>query len=104
MPYLPKARKKLIHNQNYETSRKLIIDLDVPNCGGDLNYLFTIILVDYLKKKGLNYNNASDITKALDNCKHEFYHRILAKYELVAIERNGDVYPPLEELIDGKKY
>jgi len=59
---------------------------------GELNYIFTQICINYLKKKGNNYQNVNDIIGALDSCKLEFYRRQVAPYEDLKIEENGDVY------------
>jgi hypothetical protein len=60
-------------------------------CGGDMNYVFTMIAQLYVKKKGLNYQNVSDITSALENCKLEFYRKLIGPYEDTKILENGDV-------------
>lgn len=104
MPYLTQEKKNQIHNDDFKETKKLTIDLDKINCGGDLNYLFTILAIAYLDKHGLNYNNSSDVTKAMDNCKDEFYRRLLGPYEDMAIAKNGDVYPDIKTLIKKKGY
>lgn len=60
---------------------------------GDLNYAFTMLAIDYVKRMGLNYQNINDVVGALDGAKAEFQRRIVADYEDSKAEINGDVYP-----------
>lgn len=59
---------------------------------GELNYLFTLISLAYLGKKGLRYQYLNDISGALTNCNLELYRRVAADYENQKISENGDVY------------
>jgi len=77
-------------------SRKIFGDLpkDLGYCcgsAGELNYVFTVIIQNYLKDKGLNYQHINDCIGALEGCKLELYRRIAAPYEDKKIEENGDV-------------
>jgi len=58
---------------------------------GELNYVFTVIVQNYLRNKGLNYQNINDCIGALEGCKLELYRRIAAPYEDTKINENGDV-------------
>jgi len=58
---------------------------------GELNYVFTVIVQNYLKDKGLNYQNINDCIGALEGCKLELYRRVAAPYEDEKIDENGDV-------------
>lgn len=59
---------------------------------GELNYQITNMVKAYMETKGLNYQTINDILGALDGASKEFYRRVAAPYEDLAIERNGDVY------------
>ncbi len=59
---------------------------------GELNYVLTIVIKEYMQEKGLNYTVANGIVGALECCKHEFQRRILDPYEDKKIKENGDVY------------
>ena len=59
---------------------------------GDLNYLFTREIVEYIETKGLSYRTINDIIGALEGAKLEFYRRVAAPYEDQKIQENGDVY------------
>lgn len=63
-----------------------------PANPGELNYLITNLLIDYLHKMGKNYQNINDVLGALEGAKLEFYRRVAAPYEDKKIQENGDVY------------
>jgi hypothetical protein len=58
---------------------------------GELNYVFTVIVQNYLRDKGLNYQNINDCIGVLEGSKLELYRRIAAPYEDIKIDENGDV-------------
>lgn len=64
----------------------------IPDAPGELNYVFTKTLLDYLKEKGLSYQTINDIVGALEGAKAEFQRRVVAPYEDTKIQENGDVY------------
>ena len=61
---------------------------------GALNYQLTLVILEFLRFRGLKYETCNDIVGALDNCKDEFKRRVLNPYEDKKITENGDVYPP----------
>lgn len=63
----------------------------LPLNAGELNYAFTVLIIDYWKRAP-RYQTANDIVGALEGAKAEFQRRILAKYEDSKIVENGDVY------------
>ncbi len=88
MPYIHKFDRELLDVGN---------DPDTP---GQLNYLFTKIINQYLKTNGLSYHSINDCLGALEGAKMEFNRRVVIPYEDQAIIRNGDVYN--KEFIGGK--
>lgn len=66
--------------------------LPVAKTAGELNYLFTRLVNDYLQSKGLNYQHINDCVGALDGAKAEFQDRIVRPYENTKIKANGDAY------------
>ena len=81
MPYIkPEAREILSSG------------LVVPRSGGELNYLITTLLTDYLLAKGVSYQTINDCLGALSGATLEFYRRVAAPYEDLKIKENGDVY------------
>lgn len=59
---------------------------------GELNYVFTMLALDYLDRKHETYQTINDIIGALECCKQEFYRRIAVPYEELKLRSNGDVY------------
>lgn len=71
------------------------IDLQIPpglsfDGPGELNYAFTGILKEYL---GLDphYAKFNEVIGVLECCKLEIYRRMVAPYEDLKIQENGDV-------------
>lgn len=85
MPYInPNARKYFDD-----------VVLDMPLKGmttGELNYLFTRILVRWVRERKVTYDVLSDAIKTLECCKLEFYRRLMADYEDQKCAINGDCY------------
>ena len=59
---------------------------------GELNYLFTRVIMDYTINEGLTYQTINDVIGALEGAKMEFYRRVATPYEEGKIVLNGDVY------------
>ena len=59
---------------------------------GQLNYIFTEVVQEYLHGNGLCYQTINDIIGALEQAKDEFRRRVVHHYEDRKIEENGDVY------------
>jgi hypothetical protein len=82
MPYITQERRDAID-----------LDHEIPETAGELNYLFTTIIVDYLNTdNGPNYQKINDVMGALEGAKMEMYRRVAIPYEDVKIEQNGDVF------------
>ncbi|KKN06635.1 hypothetical protein LCGC14_1075160 [marine sediment metagenome] len=77
-------------------------NLDGNTTAGELNFLITQLISQYLIAKGLNYDAINEVRGALENCTSEFYRRIAVPYEKTKIRDNGDVdgYADLLRLID----
>ena len=85
MPYiLSQERNKIL----YEHSK--------PASAGELNFLITFIIDDYIRQNGLNYNIINELIGVLECSKLELYRRIAAPYEDLKIQQNGDVYTSFE--------
>lgn len=72
-------------------ARQAIEDGCRPTTPGELNYLLTLCLLDYVEDCGESYQTYNDILGALEGCKIEFYRRHIAPYEDAKIIENGDV-------------
>lgn len=71
------------------------IDLEcgkVLETPGELNYLITMMLQDYLNVKGKTYTAMNDVVGVLESAKLEFYRRVVVPYEKDKMLENGDVY------------
>lgn len=65
---------------------------EVANFPGELNFQISMLLKNYIDKHGIKYQNCNDAMGALEGAKLEFYRRIVAPYEALAADRNGDIY------------
>lgn len=59
---------------------------------GELNYSFTMVILNYTDNKKLSYATINDIMGALEGAKLEFYRRVVVPYEEKKMKENGDVY------------
>lgn len=85
MPYIHKdARDDLKYKISY-TGRT------IQNTG-ELNYMVTRVINEYLISHGKSYTTLNDIVGVLECAKMELYRRIAAPYEDEKIKQNGDVY------------
>lgn len=74
-------------------ARQRLANTIAPEDAGELNYILTGVVNEYLNRKGFNYAHINDILGALEGAKMEFYRRVAAPYEDTKIRDNGDVYP-----------
>ena len=82
MPYiLPRLRSSLAPRTLAE-----------PHNAGELNFVLTSVVLEYLKTHA-GYASFNDAIGALECAKLELYRRMVAPYEDVKIAANGDVYP-----------
>lgn len=66
--------------------------MHAANCtAGEMNYLITGLLHAFLKKQGLNYDNANKLMGVLDCAGKEFYRTVIAPYEDIKRDTNGSV-------------
>jgi hypothetical protein len=78
-----------------EDREKLATALAVSYKGmpaGELNYLVSTLLQDWLNENGQNYTNINTLVGMLECAKLELYRRVAAPYEDTKIKENGDVY------------
>lgn len=76
MPYITKQEEGILEAEN----------------AGELNFLITELIIDYMKKHGVQYKYINDVIGALEGSKAEFYRRIVIPYEDTKLAVNGDVY------------
>lgn len=63
-----------------------------PKTCGELNYALTLLMIGYLKRKGLSYQTLNDISGAATESLAEFRRRVIVPYEEKKRKQNGDVY------------
>jgi len=88
MPYIKDEDKKGYYN----ILSLIALKFFEKATSGELNYLFTMIALEYISRKGEKYEYYNDIIGALENCKLELYRRKISKYEDIKIKENGDCY------------
>ena len=91
MPYIPEADKRRFDHALSALWSETRSGSGISN--GELNYLMTQLALLYLARHGRSYNTLSDVVKAFECAKLEFYRREVVPYEDRKIEQNGDVYP-----------
>lgn len=87
MPYIPM-------DQRIEVDQYLVSNgIDwTPANAGELNYLVSRFIANYLEKNGLKYANCNEMIGALECAKFELYRVMIGPYEDEKIEENGGVY------------
>lgn len=79
MPYIPQSTRELLcHDRPYNT--------------GELNYVISKAINDYLSQKTFNYEALNEVIGALECAKLEIYRRLVAPYEDRKKLANGDVF------------
>ena len=76
-----------------QEDRKRLDAGERPQGAGELNYVITRILDEYLAAKGgLRYAHLNEVVGVLECAKLEIYRRLAGPYEDRKIAENGDVY------------
>jgi hypothetical protein len=89
MPYIP-LKDAAEFNTGLMYLEDTIEQRGITN--GELNFLMTMLAKFYIKRHGTSYNTLSDVIKAFECAKLEFYRRMVVPYEDKKREENGDVY------------
>ena len=66
----------------------------LPRKPGELNYRISRFCNDYIESFGMSYQVLNEVIGVLECAKLELYRRLLAPYEDIKREINGDVYGP----------
>jgi cystathionine beta-lyase family protein involved in aluminum resistance len=85
MPYISKSDRSDINQKIVYAGRSI-------HNTGELNYLVTRIIDEYIHAKGKSYTSINEVIGVLECAKLELYRRIAAPYEDLKIKENGDVY------------
>lgn len=86
MPYLKIAQREYFADLLKVLGHSAIVD------GGELNYVLTEVLKQFLATHPKRYETFNTMIGALDSCKLELYRRLVAPYEDAKIQENSDVY------------
>ena len=84
MPYIKRLDREMIDPLLSELTEINLTD-------GDLNYIFTKLILNSLSKDKINYQNLQNKIGMLECCKQELYRRLLSIHEDKKIIENGDV-------------
>lgn len=63
-----------------------------PLEAGELNYLITRLILEYIKDKGESYSVYNAVMGVLECVKHEIYRRLISSYEDKKRKENGDIF------------
>ncbi len=85
MPYIAQGRRSFIEPMLIELGKHIVKS-------GELNYAFTILAREYMKKHRECYDTHNDIIGAFENAKNEWQRRQLHPFEDLKRAANGDVY------------
>lgn len=85
MPYVDNSLREDLNSKVSYAGRSI-------ETAGELNYLITRLLNEYVNSHGKSYATLNEVIGALECSKLELYRRIVAPYEDLKIEQNGDVY------------
>lgn len=76
-----------------QEARKALDTGDVPaEVAGELNYLITQLVYDYIKRNGKSYSVLNEVVGVLECAKLELYRRVIVPYENSKLSLNGDAY------------
>lgn len=90
MPYIATSRRMELDNGNPDHA---------PISVGDLNYMVTSLVDDWLNNAPKNYERYNAAIGVLESAKLELYRRLVAPYENRKIVENGDVYTDAEAVV-----
>lgn len=87
MPYIPQERRDGIELElQYERLSWS------PSNAGDLNFVISTFIANYIRENGLRYANLNEMVGALECAKLELNRVIIGPYEDEKIRENGGVY------------
>ena len=86
MPYIDQLQRQRLHRIT-DAIRDEHLD-----SAGEINYLCSVIVLEYIKQKDLTYRTINDAIGALECAKLELYRRLAVPYEETKIIANGDIY------------
>ena len=73
----------------------------IPKNAGELNFVVSSFIANYIRDKGLKYANLNEMVGALECAKLELNRVIIGPYEDEKIQENGGVYGGI---LNGSEY
>lgn len=83
MPYISQIRRDELDPVQYLYFR--------PTHAGELNYVISQLLIQYVKDRGLSYQTINDVEGVLAQAARRFDERVAVPYEDDKIRQNGDL-------------
>jgi hypothetical protein len=96
MPYIRQIHRTIIEDCLSDDSLNW-----VPSNAGDLNFVVSTFIANYLRVNGLNYENLNAMIGALECAKLELNRVIIGPYEDLKIAENGPVY---DDILPSNQY
>lgn len=87
MPYITENRREALCGDGASAENP-----GEPQNAGELNFILTMVVLDFVREHGVSYATFNDVSGALTECLAEFRRRLVAPYENVKSAVNGDVY------------
>lgn len=91
MPYIAQTQRNDIHNDLMGQGTDF-----TPENAGELNYLVSELINNYLSVNGTNYATINEMMGALECCKLELYSVVAGAYEVQKMVDNGAVYTAID--------
>lgn len=95
MPYISQDKRDNLDpiiEQLRGALAKIELDSDSNNTEGNINYIFTKLLIDiYGDHTNTSYKNINDVMGLLSSVSHEYYRKVAAPYENQKEFENGAV-------------
>jgi hypothetical protein len=96
MPYILQQQREDIHCDLLEQGTEW-----TPENAGELNYLVSTLIANYIRDKGLKYAVLNEMIGALECAKLELNRVVIGPYEDIKICENGAVY---DGILKGSEY
>jgi hypothetical protein len=96
MPYIPEQQREDIHFDLMRQGTEW-----TPENAGELNYLVSTFIANYIRENGLKYAVVNEMIGALECAKMELNRVIIGPYEDLKIAENGPVY---DGILKGSEY
>lgn len=95
MPYINRDRQS-----DFEELVKMARQQRIDN-PGELNYLFSAMVLEFLRQHGFNYTQMNAVVGVYECAKDEFQRQVLHPYENEKMKQNGNIFtdetPPATE-------